>query len=49
MAGTPPQFVAYYRALLDAGMRYFIVGPDGDPETVRLLAEAVVPYLVVPA
>jgi alkanesulfonate monooxygenase SsuD/methylene tetrahydromethanopterin reductase-like flavin-dependent oxidoreductase (luciferase family) len=49
VAGTPPQFVAYYRALIDAGMRYFVVGPDGDPETARLLAEAVVPHLAAPA
>ena len=49
VAGTPPQLVAYYRALVDAGMRYFIVGPDGDPETLRLLAEEVVPHLAVPA
>ena len=53
VAGTPPQFVAYFRALIDAGMRYFVVGPEGDPETVRLtvrlLAEAVMPHLAVPA
>jgi hypothetical protein len=49
VAGTLPQFVAYYRALIAAGMRYFVVGPDGDPETVRLLAEADVPHLAAPA
>jgi alkanesulfonate monooxygenase SsuD/methylene tetrahydromethanopterin reductase-like flavin-dependent oxidoreductase (luciferase family) len=49
VAGTPPQFVAYYRALIAAGLRYFVVCPSGDPETVRLVAEAVVPHLAVPA
>ena len=49
VAGTPPQFVAYYRALIDAGMRYFVVGPDDVPASLRLLAEEVVPHLAVPA
>ena len=49
VAGTPPQFVAYYRALIDAGMRYFVVGPADDPAALRLLAEEVVPHLAVPA
>jgi alkanesulfonate monooxygenase SsuD/methylene tetrahydromethanopterin reductase-like flavin-dependent oxidoreductase (luciferase family) len=49
VAGTPAQFVAYYRALVDAGMRYFIVALDGDPETARLFAEAVIPHVTVPA
>jgi alkanesulfonate monooxygenase SsuD/methylene tetrahydromethanopterin reductase-like flavin-dependent oxidoreductase (luciferase family) len=46
VAGTPPQLVAYYRALIAAGLRYFVVSPSGDPETVRLMADAVVPQLV---
>jgi alkanesulfonate monooxygenase SsuD/methylene tetrahydromethanopterin reductase-like flavin-dependent oxidoreductase (luciferase family) len=43
VAGTPPQLVAYYQALVAAGMRYFIVSGDG--ETLRLLAEEVIPHL----
>jgi alkanesulfonate monooxygenase SsuD/methylene tetrahydromethanopterin reductase-like flavin-dependent oxidoreductase (luciferase family) len=49
VAGTPAQFVAYYRALIEAGMRYFVVAPSGDPETLRLLAEEVMPRLPGPA
>jgi len=49
VAGTPRQLVAYYRALIAAGVRYFVVVPYGDSETVRLLAEAVAPHLEVPA
>jgi hypothetical protein len=38
--------VAYYRRLADAGLDYFIAGVYGnDTETVRLLAERVVPAL----
>ncbi|HET6316263.1 MAG TPA: hypothetical protein VFG86_07385 [Chloroflexota bacterium] len=35
--------MAYYRGLVDAGMRYFIVGCGSDAETVRLVGEEVVP------
>ena len=49
VAGTPTQFAAYYRALIGAGMRYFVVAPSGDPESLRLLAEEVMPLLIVPA
>ena len=42
--GTPADAVAYYRALVDAGARYFIVSV-ADAETLRLLAEEVVPRL----
>jgi alkanesulfonate monooxygenase SsuD/methylene tetrahydromethanopterin reductase-like flavin-dependent oxidoreductase (luciferase family) len=44
-AGTPAQLVAYYRALVQAGMQYFIVPLGNDPETVRLFAEQVVPQV----
>lgn len=47
VAGTPEDVVPYFRALIAAGMRYFItfVYPK-DRETVRLLAEQVVPAVV---
>jgi alkanesulfonate monooxygenase SsuD/methylene tetrahydromethanopterin reductase-like flavin-dependent oxidoreductase (luciferase family) len=45
VAGTPPQLVAYYRALAGAGMRYFIVSVGSDPEALRLLGEAVMPHV----
>jgi alkanesulfonate monooxygenase SsuD/methylene tetrahydromethanopterin reductase-like flavin-dependent oxidoreductase (luciferase family) len=45
VAGTPEQLVTYYRSLMGAGMRYFITQCGTDEETVRLLAEAVVPRL----
>jgi hypothetical protein len=44
IAGTLPQLVAYYDALIEAGMQYFIVSGDG--ETLRLLAERVIPELI---
>lgn len=40
--GTPGDAVAYYRALVEAGVRYFITSV-ADAETLRLLAEEVVP------
>jgi alkanesulfonate monooxygenase SsuD/methylene tetrahydromethanopterin reductase-like flavin-dependent oxidoreductase (luciferase family) len=43
VAGTPPQLIAYYRALVEAGMRYFIAGCGSDAETIRLLAQEVMP------
>ena len=49
VAGTPPQLVAYYQALIAAGMRYFVVSPSGDPEALRLMAEEVMPRLAGPA
>ena len=48
VAGTPDEVRATYQALVDAGARYFIAAVAGnDTETVRLLAEEVVPGLVV--
>lgn len=47
MAGTPQDAVAYFRSLVQAGMRYFIIFIyPKDAETVRLLAEHVVPEVV---
>ena len=44
--GTPGDAVAYYRGLADAGVQYFITNIGGeDPNTLRLLAEQVVPEL----
>jgi hypothetical protein len=47
VAGTPREVVPYFRSLIEAGMRYFItfVYPK-DVETVRLLAEQVVPEVM---
>lgn len=36
VAGTPPQLIAYYQRLVDAGMRYFIVSCGSDLETLPL-------------
>jgi alkanesulfonate monooxygenase SsuD/methylene tetrahydromethanopterin reductase-like flavin-dependent oxidoreductase (luciferase family) len=49
VAGTPPQLLAHYRDLVAAGMRYFIARCGQDEETLRLLAEAVLPGLNEPA
>lgn len=47
VAGTPDDAVAYYRALVKAGIQYFIVGTldAADEETIRLLAEQVIPHV----
>jgi hypothetical protein len=45
VAGTPPQLVAYYQSLIDAGMQYFIVGGIRDTDSVRLFAQGVVQQL----
>jgi alkanesulfonate monooxygenase SsuD/methylene tetrahydromethanopterin reductase-like flavin-dependent oxidoreductase (luciferase family) len=47
VAGTPREVVRYYRELVAAGIRYFItfIHP-GDVDTVRLLAEEVLPEVV---
>jgi alkanesulfonate monooxygenase SsuD/methylene tetrahydromethanopterin reductase-like flavin-dependent oxidoreductase (luciferase family) len=47
MAGTPRDVIRYFRTLVEAGMQYFItfIYPK-DVETVRLLAEQVVPEVV---
>jgi alkanesulfonate monooxygenase SsuD/methylene tetrahydromethanopterin reductase-like flavin-dependent oxidoreductase (luciferase family) len=45
VAGTPEEAVPYLQALIDAGVQYVIV-PGGDAETVRLMAEQVVPKLL---
>ena len=46
LIGTPAEAVAYYRALIDVGMQYFIAFIYGnDLETARLLIEKVAPEL----
>jgi alkanesulfonate monooxygenase SsuD/methylene tetrahydromethanopterin reductase-like flavin-dependent oxidoreductase (luciferase family) len=49
MAATPEQAVAYYQALADVGIQYFIVEvlDAADEETIHLLAEHVVPRVKV--
>ena len=45
-AGMPDEAIAHYQALADAGMQYFLaVVSRNDVETVRLLAERVIPEL----
>ena len=44
VAGTG-QLVAYFRALVATGMRYFIVECGQDAEALQLLAEEVAPHL----
>jgi alkanesulfonate monooxygenase SsuD/methylene tetrahydromethanopterin reductase-like flavin-dependent oxidoreductase (luciferase family) len=41
--GDPKGAVAHYRALVDAGARYFIVVGLDDANALRLFAEQVVP------
>jgi len=45
VAATVEQATASYRALADAGIQYFVVQvlDAGDEETIRLLAERVIP------
>jgi hypothetical protein len=44
VAGTPEEEIAYYRALVEAGMRYFIAGiAPSDRETLELLGREVLP------
>lgn len=47
LAGTPRDAVSYYQALADAGIQYFVVETldAADEETIRLLAEQVVPEI----
>jgi alkanesulfonate monooxygenase SsuD/methylene tetrahydromethanopterin reductase-like flavin-dependent oxidoreductase (luciferase family) len=47
VTATPPQAVAHYQALADAGIQYFVIQlPDAsDQETIRLFAEQVIPNL----
>ena len=45
--GTPEDAVAYYRALVNVGVRYFIASV-ADAKTRRLLAEQVVPEVTRP-
>jgi alkanesulfonate monooxygenase SsuD/methylene tetrahydromethanopterin reductase-like flavin-dependent oxidoreductase (luciferase family) len=46
VAGTPRQAIGYFRSLVEAGMRYFIVFVyPKDIDTIRLLAEQVVPEI----
>lgn len=42
---TPGEAVVHFQGLVDAGMRYFIVNPLGDEETLHLLAGQVAPRL----
>jgi alkanesulfonate monooxygenase SsuD/methylene tetrahydromethanopterin reductase-like flavin-dependent oxidoreductase (luciferase family) len=50
VAGTPREVIPYFRTLVEVGMRYFItfIYPK-DAETVRLLAEQVVPDVAATA
>lgn len=47
VATTPEGAIAYYQALADAGMQYFVVQTldAGDEETIRLLATEVAPQV----
>ena len=45
VGGTPRELIAYYQTLVDAGMQYF-VAMSPSPDTMRLLAERVIPELV---
>jgi alkanesulfonate monooxygenase SsuD/methylene tetrahydromethanopterin reductase-like flavin-dependent oxidoreductase (luciferase family) len=46
VTGTPDKICTYFQTLVNAGVRYFIVGLFGnDLETVRLLARWVVPFI----
>ena len=47
---TPERAVAYYQALADAGMQYFVVEvmDATDEETFRLLAQEVAPKVRAP-
>jgi hypothetical protein len=48
VAATPGEAVNYYRELVECGMRYFFVTvAPVDEETLRLLAEQVMPRLAV--
>ena len=48
VVGTPPQVAAYYQALVDAGMEYFVVQTldAADTETIELLAREVIPAVL---
>lgn len=51
VAGTPTDAVAFFQGLADAGVEYFIVETldAADTETIRLLAERVVPHVKLEA
>jgi alkanesulfonate monooxygenase SsuD/methylene tetrahydromethanopterin reductase-like flavin-dependent oxidoreductase (luciferase family) len=50
VVGLPEEIYTYYQRLMQAGVRYFLVGLFGqDLETVRLLAKEVVPQLTAGA
>jgi alkanesulfonate monooxygenase SsuD/methylene tetrahydromethanopterin reductase-like flavin-dependent oxidoreductase (luciferase family) len=50
VAGTPADAVTYYERLMRAGLQYFIAFVYGnDVETLRLLAQDVIPNLRTPA
>ncbi len=47
---TPERAVAYFQALADVGCQYFLASVNyEDEESVRLLAEAVIPAVALPA
>jgi alkanesulfonate monooxygenase SsuD/methylene tetrahydromethanopterin reductase-like flavin-dependent oxidoreductase (luciferase family) len=50
VAATPAQAIMMYQALAAAGIQYFIIETldAADEETIRLLAEAVVPFVLLP-
>ncbi len=49
VAATPDEAVAYYQALADAGMQYFIAAiPGADAETLHLFGEHVLPRVRLP-
>ena len=49
LIGTPSDIVAHYSRLIRAGLQYFMAFVYGnDLETVRLLAERVIPELPSP-
>lgn len=50
VAGTPSEVIEYFQTLVDHGVQYFIAStlPD-DRETLRLLAQEVIPALRIPA
>ncbi len=44
LVGSPDEAVAYYQALVDAGLQYFLANTRAaDEETLDLLAERVIP------
>ena len=45
---TPPEAIAHYRALVQAGMQYFIIGVwPNDGETLQLFSQHIAPALAL--